>query len=355
MRIICLTEVGFISESVDSSQVSLIVSNNPYLLGETYNFCFKNMSQATGLYSSGLKPVYKVVPDDEKWRNIPTEVTFEKSEESFTLQFSHTFDCSSTNSVYFCFSYPFGYEDVCKQMDELESRLKSSEDIYFYRELVTYTLERRRVELITITDHSNMTDSEEPFIRSLFPEAKNRKKSSRPKIFKKPTIFFSARVHPGEVAASHVLNGILKVLTDPDDNYGKLLRANFVFKIIPLLNPDGVYRGYFRLDTRGNNLNRFYKEPKIEEHPTIFAAKKVLLQQKELGKLCIYIDLHAHAQRKGCFMFGNSLPIPSQQVENMCLPKVISLNSVDFDFNQCSFAESNMNVKDKNSGLSREG
>ena len=54
-------------------------------------------------------------------------------------------------------------------------------------------------------------------------------------------------------------------------------------------------------------------------------------------------------------MFGNSLPIVSEQVENMCLARVISLNSVDFDFNQCSFAESNMNAVDKNGGLSREG
>lgn len=116
-----------------------------------------------------------------------------------------------------------------------------------------------------------MTDDEEPFIKSLFPEAKSRRTSHRPKIFKKQTIFFSSRVHPGEVAASHVLNGILSVLTDPDNEFGKILRRNFVFKIIPLLNPDGVYRGYFRMDTKGNNLNRFYKDPKPDEHPTIHA------------------------------------------------------------------------------------
>ena len=54
-------------------------------------------------------------------------------------------------------------------------------------------------------------------------------------------------------------------------------------------------------------------------------------------------------------MFGNALPVISQQIENMALAKLISLNSVDFDFNQCSFDESIMNAKDKNGGLSREG
>ena len=77
------------------------------------------------------------------------------------------------------------------------------------------------------------------------------------------------------------------------------MRKNYVFKIIPLLNPDGVYRGYYRLDTKGNNLNRFYKNPKLDEQPTIFATKKIIAQIKETSKLFLYIDLHAHASRRG--------------------------------------------------------
>ena len=43
--------------------------------------------------------------------------------------------------------------------------------------------------------------------------------------------------------------------------WGKTLREKFVFKVVPMLNPDGVYRGYFRLDTLGQNLNRYYIKP----------------------------------------------------------------------------------------------
>ncbi len=40
-----------------------------------------------------------------------------------------------------------------------------------------------------------------------------------------------------------------------------MLRKHFVFKVIPILNPDGVARGYYRLDTMAYNLNRYYTNP----------------------------------------------------------------------------------------------
>ena len=78
--------------------------------------------------------------------------------------------------------------------------------------------------------------------------------------FDKPTIFLSARVHPGEIQSSHVLNGIIDFLMSKTDQ-ASILLEKYVFKIIPLLNPDGVARGYYRLDTHNHNLNRFYTNP----------------------------------------------------------------------------------------------
>ena len=52
-----------------------------------------------------------------------------------------------------------------------------------------------------------------------------------------------------------------------------------------MLNPDGVARGYWRFDTMGVNLNRFYSDPKPELHPTIYAAKRAVVEEHEIKNL----------------------------------------------------------------------
>jgi murein tripeptide amidase MpaA len=47
-----------------------------------------------------------------------------------------------------------------------------------------------------------------------------------------------------------VLNGILNFLLNEKSEQARVLLRRFVFKIISILNPDGVYRGYYRLDTK---------------------------------------------------------------------------------------------------------
>ena len=125
-----------------------------------------------------------------------------------------------------------------------------------HREILVHSREKRPMEMLTLSKKANITEVREPLIEGLFPDA-DGDVSKRPLLFNKPTIFISSRVHPGETPASFVLDGIMKFLMT-DCEQAQILLTKFVFKIVPILNPDGVYRGYFRLDTLGQNLNRYY-------------------------------------------------------------------------------------------------
>lgn len=58
----------------------------------------------------------------------------------------------------------------------------------------------------------------------------------------RPYVFLSARVHPGETNASWVMKGTLEYLMSNNPS-AQCLRESYIFKIIPMLNPDGVING----------------------------------------------------------------------------------------------------------------
>ena len=59
---------------------------------------------------------------------------------------------------------------------------------------------------------------------------------------------------------------------------------------------------------------------------------------EDKSNLFLYLDLHAHASKKGVFMYGNHLSNTMEAVETMLLPKLMSMNSQHFDFNACNFS-----------------
>jgi murein tripeptide amidase MpaA len=165
-------------------------------------------------------------------------------------------------------------------LDKIIAKNAHREDIYIKREILTKSFEGRPVELLTITGSNEKLEEREDMIEGLFP---NSEPSKRPfKFDRKRYIYLSSRVHPGEVAASHMLNGFLgHILSDPSkDIKVKLALHHFVFVIVPILNPDGVYRGHYRTDTHGQNLNRCYLNPNPYSEPTIYAADKLIESRK---------------------------------------------------------------------------
>ena len=133
----------------------------------------------------------------------------------------------------------------------------------------------------------------------------NDPKSKNSKL--KKGVFLSARVHPGESNASWMMKGVIDFLISDNPN-AQTLRKNFVFKIVPMLNPDGVINGNYRCSLAGCDLNRRWRYPSEMLHPTIFHTKKLAKEFARERPLSLYCDLHGHSRRKNVFMYGNTDP-----------------------------------------------
>jgi len=139
----------------------------------------------------------------------------------------------------------------------------SYNDIYFNHRVLISSYDKLNLDLITISSTKDiiMDKYENSNIPKLFPlqnEKKihmfnycnsyfsssdniiNKKRKGSKKESKKKIIFISARVHPGEVVSSYIVDGIIEFLLRDNDIRSKMLRDKYVFKIVPMLNPDGV-------------------------------------------------------------------------------------------------------------------
>lgn len=65
----------------------------------------------------------------------------------------------------------------------------------------------------------------------------------------------SSRVHPGESNSSYIVEGLIDYITG-NERDARFLRDNYVFKVVPMLNPDGVIVGNYRCSLSGLDLNR---------------------------------------------------------------------------------------------------
>jgi hypothetical protein len=175
--------------------------------GETVIFSMRNMNNQGRLFKLGLKPVYRVLPSAQpSWQRIPASVQFDYLDEGpFFITFCHNFAYEETETTYFAFSYPFSFEEIQNQSQQLIDRFASSETIYVHREVLGLSLEGRPMDMLTISSRHKMTFQREELIDGLFPcHPQNSTSSSlteRPFKFEKQTVFLTCRVHPGETPA----------------------------------------------------------------------------------------------------------------------------------------------------------
>ena len=230
-----------------------------------------------------------------------------------------------------------------------------SNSIYFNREILCFSKEKRRVDLITISSFDGIINTREPLAKNyIYENGEKLNKRSFQFSKEKPVIFISCRVHPGETPASFLMNGIIRFLINEKDPRAEILRKAFLFKIVPIINVDGVSRGYYRYDTNSLNMNRHYINPDKKTQPEIYAIKRIFIYYSQKSKIKFYFDLHAHASSKGLFLFGNNLEY-LQQIENCVLPKIMEINCEYLNFLNCNFSERSMRTKERGDKYSKEG
>jgi murein tripeptide amidase MpaA len=143
-----------------------------------------------------------------------------------------------------------------------------------------------------------------------------------------------ARSHPGETVSSWITKGFLEFIVS-NDPVANSLRDRFIFKIIPMINPDGVIHGNYRCSLSGRDLNRRWKKPDRNLYPEVYFAKKLICDIGNRRCVDLVMDLHGHSRRKKMFMYGcNDWMNPMKCRE---FPYLLSKLNPNFEYRYCNF------------------
>lgn len=91
----------------------------------------------------------------------------------------------------------------------------------------------------------------------------------------KKGVVLMSRIHPGESNSSFIMQGSINFLIS-DNVDAVLLRKKFIFKIIPMINVDGVVAGNYRCSLSGQDLNRNWRDTSYLLFPEVEAIKKLV-------------------------------------------------------------------------------
>mmetsp|Transcript_37072 Transcript_37072/g.86192 ORF Transcript_37072/g.86192 Transcript_37072/m.86192 type:complete len:388 (+) Transcript_37072:439-1602(+) len=249
---------------------------------------------------------------------FPNSVRRSQDGGCYTLTFKLTFPfCDDT--VYLAHCFPYTWTRLQRQLAALEHF--DPETNVLQRTRLCATLAGNRVDLLTITNFTSCAEA----------------------IAKRRGVMLTARVHPGETGASWIMEGLLKFLVSSSPRAMEL-RDMYVFKIVPMLNPDGVINGNYRCSLAGVDLNRQWKTPHPLKHRPIFCAKEVLKQLASTREVAMYCDFHGHSSKHNVFMYGCEATGPKKHSEKV-FPLLMAEVCDVFSANDCHF----MMKKDKES------
>uniref|UniRef100_A0A3P9KHE2 Peptidase M14 domain-containing protein n=1 Tax=Oryzias latipes TaxID=8090 RepID=A0A3P9KHE2_ORYLA len=158
--------------------------------------------------------------------------------------------------------------------------------------------------------------------------------ASRREAAHKRAVVLTARVHPGETNASWVMEGLLDFLLG-DSEDAQVLRDNFVFKVVPMLNPDGVVVGNYRCSLAGRDLNRYYRSGLRESFPGVWYTKNMVERLRAEMEVVLYCDFHGHNRKNNAFMYGCSGR--GDKLQERVFPLMMSKNAGSQVSSSCKF------------------
>lgn len=316
-----------------------------------YRFNIVNCEKVNSQFNFGMRPVLFSVKEamegNPYWRRDGSEIAYYKNHFSrsskvtggvkgksyftttFTLTFKHDNDI-----CYVAYHYPYSYTTMKAHLYRWE-KTYNSEEIFFRNQKLCETMSGNEVPVLTITSYPKGSD------RQSIIEFKN-----------KPYIFLSSRVHPGESNSSYVMHGTLDFLLS-DAPAAATLRDIYIFKVVPMLNPDGVINGNHRCSLAGEDLNRCWMCPCPRAQPTIFHCKGLLQFMHMLNRSpLVFCDYHGHSRKKNVFLYGCNPKdswIPddtdnpastgnrAEDTGFRVLPEILHQTAAAFSLENCSF------------------
>ncbi|XP_016772529.2 cytosolic carboxypeptidase 2 isoform X1 [Apis mellifera] len=288
-----------------------------------YRLSIVNLSKEESLYNEGLRPLLYSIEDAKKravgWRRCGENIAYyrndsssDEEKEKHTLTFNISFP-HDRDTVYLAHCYPYTYTDLQEYLSKLVADPIKSR--YTKLRLLCRTLAGNGVYYLTITAPTY--------------EEVQRKRG----------IVITARVHPGETPSSWTMKGIIDFLTG-ESNQARVLRERFVFKLVPMLNPDGVIVGNNRCSLSGRDLNRQYRTVMRESYPSIWHTKLMIRRLLEECGVAIYCDLHAHSRKHNIFIYGCESKKTASHIRlsEQVFPLMLHKNAADkFSFENCKF------------------
>uniref|UniRef100_A0A674D319 Cytosolic carboxypeptidase 1 n=1 Tax=Salmo trutta TaxID=8032 RepID=A0A674D319_SALTR len=317
-------------------------------VGAPYRFNIINCEKSNSQFNYGMQvlmySVQEAISGRPRWVRTGTDICYyknhfsrssiaaggQKGKSYYTMTFSMTFN-HKDDVCYFAYHYPYTYSTLKMHLQKLEA-LRTPQ-IYMRQDVLCETLGGNSCPLLTITAMPESTSNDQ------ICQFRNR-----------PLVFLSARVHPGETNASWVMKGTLEFLMGSSP-LAHSLREAYIFKIVPMLNPDGVVNGNHRCSLSGEDLNRQWQSPSPELHPTIYHTKSLLQYLAAIQRApLVFCDYHGHSRKKNVFMYGCSLKETVWQTNisaTSCelhedlgyrtLPKILSQTAPAFSMASCSF------------------